>query len=449
MNELKVGEHDVLFYLRPDSFIGAFAYLLIFVLVASLLSRALRAAVHAAMTRKGHIDVTTMSFLQQMGSALIWVIMLILYAHLIPVLRSMGTALLAGASVASVVIGLAAQSTLGNLVAGVSITIYRPFRLGDTLQVATPTGTDIGVVELISLGYTTLRATDGHLIVLPNAIAASQVTINLSSTFTPAPIAIAIHLSRDADIEAARRLALEVTKEVVDEKAIGGCYLTKVDATMVTLDLRLSAPELAGRDTLRSTLLAKLATALCRCQDRHGWGGERVLFVREDERRVAPALVRRIPRGGLANRDLGAAFFTANGCVSLSVQVIGRLQRIHDATYFIVVASGAGCVREDQPFMKAQRCSGRIGIDMGIAIAKAWVAHGAPWVSRPLVRRHLTAAIDWRTITVRQQLMPSLLAWSLAGLDVSLALTSVNRVGVNQAWTSTREVALAPVMSWV
>jgi hypothetical protein len=32
--------------------------------------------------------------------------------------------------------------------------------LGDTLQVATPTGTDIGIVELISLGYTTLRAPD-------------------------------------------------------------------------------------------------------------------------------------------------------------------------------------------------------------------------------------------------------------------------------------------------
>ena len=64
----------------------------------------------------------------------------------------MGTALLAGASVASVVIGLAAQSTLGNLVAGIAITIYRPFRLGDTLQVATPTGTDIGVVELTVTG---------------------------------------------------------------------------------------------------------------------------------------------------------------------------------------------------------------------------------------------------------------------------------------------------------
>jgi small conductance mechanosensitive channel len=258
MNELQVGEHDLLKYLKPDTLIGALAYLVIFILVAQLLSRTLRAAVHAAMTRKGHLDRTTISFLQQMGSAMIWVIFLILYAHLIPVLRSMGTALLAGASVASVVIGLAAQSTLGNLVAGVSITIYRPFRLGDTLQVTAPTGTEIGVVELISLGYTTLRAQDGHLIVLPNSIAASQVTINLNDTFAPGSFAISIRLRRDADLEAARRLAVEVAKDRVGEKAVMGCYLTKVDGDAVTLDLRLSAPDAAARDTLRSTLMGEL-----------------------------------------------------------------------------------------------------------------------------------------------------------------------------------------------
>src|SRR5882762_7202076 len=197
IKEVQLGEHDILSFLKPDSLWGALIYLVIFVLLASLVSRVFRAAVHGSMTRKGHIDRTTISFLQQFGSVLIWVIMLILYAHLIPVLRSMGTALLAGASVASVVIGLAAQSTLGNLVAGVSITIYRPFRLGDTLQVTAPTGTEIGVVELISLGYTTLRAQDGHLIVLPNSIAASQVTINLSDTFAPGSFAISIRLRRD------------------------------------------------------------------------------------------------------------------------------------------------------------------------------------------------------------------------------------------------------------
>jgi small conductance mechanosensitive channel len=261
MNELKTGEHDILSFVRPDTLIGALAYLVVFVATALLLSRLLRGAVHASMSRGGHIDRTTISFLQQMATALIWVVLLILYAHLIPVLRSMGTALLAGASVASVVIGLAAQSTLGNLVAGVSLTIYRPFRLGDTLQVAAPTGTEIGVVEIISLGSTTLRAPAGHLIVVPNSLAASQVLINLNSnaTFAPWPLVIAIRLGRDADLETARALALEVAKQNADAKAVLGCYLTKVDATAVTLELRLRAADSAHRDKLRSELLAQLA----------------------------------------------------------------------------------------------------------------------------------------------------------------------------------------------
>ncbi len=259
MNDLKLGEHDILSFVKPDTLWGALVYLAVFVVVAMLLSRALRAAVNASMIRNGHIDRTSISFLQQICSALIWVVMLILYAHLIPALKSMGTALLAGASVASVVIGLAAQSTLGNLVAGIAITIYRPFRLGDTLQVATPTGTDIGVVELISLGYTTLRAPAGHLIVLPNSSAASQVLLNLSATFRPWPMVITIRLSRNSDVEAARQLARSVAAEQAGEKAVVGCFLTKMDAASITLELRLTAPDAGGRDALRSKLIAELA----------------------------------------------------------------------------------------------------------------------------------------------------------------------------------------------
>jgi small-conductance mechanosensitive channel len=258
IKDVRLGEHDLLSFLKPDSLWGALIYLVIFVLIASLVSRALRAAVHVSMTRRGHLDRTTISFLQQFGSVLIWVVMLILYAHLIPMLRSMGTALLAGAGVVSVVIGLAAQSTLGNLVAGISIAIYRPFRLGDTLQVTAPTGTDIGVVELISLGYTTLRAPDGHFIVLPNAIAASQVTINLNTTYAPWPMSITIRLNRDADIDAARQLALSTAAEVAGEAAVVGCFLTKIDAAAITLELKFKAADAAGRDTLRSKVLAAL-----------------------------------------------------------------------------------------------------------------------------------------------------------------------------------------------
>ena len=202
MRDLTIGWDEILRRLHPDTLIGAMIYLLLFVLAAQLLGRALRIAVAEACRHRSHLDRTTVSFLQQFGIVVIWVVMLILYAHLIPVLRSLGTALLTGASIASVVIGLAAQSTLGNLVAGVAITLYRPFRLGDRLQVSAPTGTEVGNVEMLSLGYTTLRTDDGRFVVLPNSIAASQVLINLSASqerrqHSPAAAAVAARVAAD------------------------------------------------------------------------------------------------------------------------------------------------------------------------------------------------------------------------------------------------------------
>ncbi|HEY4448321.1 MAG TPA: mechanosensitive ion channel family protein, partial [Steroidobacteraceae bacterium] len=182
MGDLQIGWNDLLRHLHPDTFVGAVFYLLFFLLLAVLLSRLLRLTVRDAVLRRTHLDRTTMIFLQQVGVAAIWLVMFILYAHLIPVLRSLGTALLTGASIASVVIGLAAQSTLGNLVSGIAITLYRPFRLGERLQVTAPTGTEVGNVEMLSLGYTTLRTDDGRFVVLPNSVAASQVVINLSAS---------------------------------------------------------------------------------------------------------------------------------------------------------------------------------------------------------------------------------------------------------------------------
>jgi small conductance mechanosensitive channel len=258
MNPLESGEHDLLSFLKPDTLSGAFIYLGLFILVGLMLARLLRATVHAAMTREGHVDRMGISFVQQLGTVLIWAMIVILYAHLIPVLRAFGTAMLAGAGVASVVIGLAAQSTLGNLVAGISLTIYRPFNLGDTLQVSTPNGTEIGVVQWISLGYTTLQTADGRFIVLPNSVAANQVTLNLSKTYQPALLLVSIRCARNADPEKVCQLAVAAAQEILGAQAVSGCFLTKIDASGAQFDLRVQAPEVAAREATRARLLVHL-----------------------------------------------------------------------------------------------------------------------------------------------------------------------------------------------
>ncbi len=45
----------------------------------------------------------------------------------------MATAALAGAGVVSVVVGLAAQSALSNVIAGISLVLYRTISIGDTI----------------------------------------------------------------------------------------------------------------------------------------------------------------------------------------------------------------------------------------------------------------------------------------------------------------------------
>jgi small-conductance mechanosensitive channel len=258
MHDITVWQHRLLSVLEPGTPLGALIYFVLFVIAGLLLSRGLRAAVNAALSKERHIDRTAISFMQQIGTVVIWIMVIILYAHLIPQLRSLGTALLAGAGVASVVIGLAAQSTLGNLVAGISMTIYRPFRLGDVLQVAAPTGTEIGIVDHISLGYTTLRVQDGRFVVLPNSVAASQVSINLSPNTGRWPLTIAIRVNRDDDLDAVAALARKAAAEVVGEAAITGCYLTKVDATDAQLELRFQAPDGASRDSQRAAVMMRL-----------------------------------------------------------------------------------------------------------------------------------------------------------------------------------------------
>jgi small-conductance mechanosensitive channel len=65
-------------------------------------------------------------------------------------------------------------------------------------------------------------------------------------------------LSRDADIEAARQLALNAAKETAGEKEVVGCFLTKVDAAAITLELHLQAEDAAGRNATRSKMLSTL-----------------------------------------------------------------------------------------------------------------------------------------------------------------------------------------------
>ncbi|MCE7950151.1 MAG: mechanosensitive ion channel family protein [Xanthomonadales bacterium PRO7] len=135
------------------------------------------ASVVAVLIRRGarrieqHLtDVTALGFVSAFAQLLTYLFAFVLYAHLIPALRAFGTALLAGVSVISVVVGVAAQSTLGNLVAGFWLVLSGTIRVGDSIHMASSVGTFDATVRLISLGSTVLVDDQNREVIVPNAV---------------------------------------------------------------------------------------------------------------------------------------------------------------------------------------------------------------------------------------------------------------------------------------
>jgi small-conductance mechanosensitive channel len=77
--------------------------------------------------------------------------------------RSLGTGLLASAGIVGIVVGFAAQRTLGTIVAGLQVAFTQPFRVDDIVIVEG----DFGWVEEITLTYVVVRVWDQRRIVVP------------------------------------------------------------------------------------------------------------------------------------------------------------------------------------------------------------------------------------------------------------------------------------------
>ncbi len=226
--------------LHPANPIGAIVILIIFIALGLFASRMLHRIINSIVKRdtEHRIDLLTANFILQFGRVVLWVFILMLYAHLIPSLDKIGTALLASVSVASIVIGIAAQSTLGNLIAGVSLIFYKPFRLGDRLQINAPTGPETGTVEEVSLGYTILRTFDNRRVVVSNSVISNQIMINLTSVDPRIMVVVPFSIGYGSDIDKARMLVMDLATSHPQVDEIVGCPVVALGASSIDFTLR-------------------------------------------------------------------------------------------------------------------------------------------------------------------------------------------------------------------
>jgi small-conductance mechanosensitive channel len=171
-----------------------------------------------------------------------------------PQVRAVAGSILASSAVIALVLGLAAQSTLSNFVAGILIAFAQPLRLGDSVAVAGASGT----VEQIGLTYTVIRAGDGARYYVPNAKLASDTIRNATIAGTEHLVAVRVAVPLTADLDRVITLLLEEARslpETMTDKE-PTVHVTQLDSTGAVVTV-----EAWARDAERA---AELSSALRR-----------------------------------------------------------------------------------------------------------------------------------------------------------------------------------------
>ncbi|QOY52166.1 mechanosensitive ion channel family protein [Candidatus Sulfurimonas baltica] len=122
---------------------------------------------------KANIDKTFVEFLE---SVIYFVLMLVVVLAALNALGINTTSFLAIFGAAGLAIGLALKDSLSNIGAAVLIIIFRPFKVGDTIQAGGATGT----VKDINLFSTIIEPIDKSIVIVPNSSIIGGNIINFS-----------------------------------------------------------------------------------------------------------------------------------------------------------------------------------------------------------------------------------------------------------------------------
>ena len=179
---------------------------------------------------------TQLAVLRRVLVVVVWILAAAALLMQFAVVRTVGVSLLASAGVAGVVLGLAAQRSIGALLAGIQLSITQPIRIGDQLVVEGENGT----VEEISLTYVVVRTWDLRRLLVPVTQFLEKPFQNWSKGGVEMLGTVLLNVDWTTDVEAVRkevaRLLSTEARDLWDGKV---ARVHVVDSTEQTMQLRI------------------------------------------------------------------------------------------------------------------------------------------------------------------------------------------------------------------
>jgi small-conductance mechanosensitive channel len=152
------------------------------------------------------IDPTRYKFLKNTISLIIYLGALTMIIYQYQPLRTYAVGLFAGAGILAAIIGFASQQAFSNMVSGIFIIIFRPFRVGDWVQFG---ANKSGIVHDITLRHTVIKDFENKRIIVPNSIISSDIVTNFNIEDKKIRRHIEFGISYDSDIDKAIQIIQE------------------------------------------------------------------------------------------------------------------------------------------------------------------------------------------------------------------------------------------------
>jgi len=153
-------------------------YIVFILLLCWLISGILRLFLNRFIkksTSQLNIDPTQFVFLKNGLNFLVYVTGFIVIFYSIPNLKQFGVTLFASAGILAAIIGFASQAAFSNIVSGLFIVVFKPFRVGDTVMISKAY---FGNVEDVTLRHTVIRDIENKRFIIPNSVISTEVIHN-------------------------------------------------------------------------------------------------------------------------------------------------------------------------------------------------------------------------------------------------------------------------------
>lgn len=189
-----------------------------------------------AAASKARVEITLSKFFGNMAR---WAVLIL---GAIAILQTFGVNTTSFAAVVAAMgfaVGMAMSGTLGNFSSGVMLLIFRPFKVGDVVNI----GGTIGKVDEIELFSTTLDTADLRRIIVPNG-SIFGATIENITHHSKRRVDVAVGTEYSADLDEVRRVLTEAATAVEgrlpDEPPV--VYLLELGASSIDWSVRVWAP---------------------------------------------------------------------------------------------------------------------------------------------------------------------------------------------------------------